>query len=220
MKEFLLNLLGIKPQPILKDGGEIQTEFIWTNAVTSYWVFVYIFAVAAVLYGVFWLYRREMQGTPKVIRMGLAVFRCVVMLLLLIVLLGPALSVSQSQSVEPYILVLIDDSASMRMKDRFRETDSERHVAAFLGQSPGEAKNLDLTRMELVERVLKKDDGRFLRGLSEQGNVLLYRFSNTFTPINVVGRTQTEGEADDGSVHMPAFPCEAGGAADTIAAHL
>jgi len=193
LKESLLKLLGIEVEPILERGGEIQTEFVWTNAVTSYWVFVFIFAVAAILYGIFWLYRREMSGCPKPVRLLLGVFRAVVMVLLLLVLLGPALSVSQSQSVEPYILVLIDDSASMAMQDRFREEGSGKHVEVFLGKQPGEAKSVNLSRVQLVERLLKDEDARLLRGLSQHGIVQLYRFSDTFEAIDAIQRAPAHG---------------------------
>ena len=42
-----------------------QAELLWTNLPASWGVFVLIAVVGAVLYAVFWLYRRELDSAPR-----------------------------------------------------------------------------------------------------------------------------------------------------------
>ena len=80
-----------------------EAELLWTNLPASWGVFVLIAIVGAVLYAVFWLYRRELDSAPPAVKLLLAGLRAGVVLLLALIFLGPALVYLQHRTIRPKI---------------------------------------------------------------------------------------------------------------------
>jgi hypothetical protein len=200
MGEFWLKLLGFDPVRIPPGA---QTEFVWTHAPTSAGVFVLLALVAGACYGVYALYRREMATCPPRAKAALAAIRVAIVLSLATVFMGPALAATLRRTIEPYVLLLLDDSLSMSIPDRY-EGDAAAKVAGAVGTDPEALRAAPPTRAELVDALLRKDQGKFLRDLQARGRVLVLTFSDKLKIREVLG-TRTEA--------APA-PVEAKGAVD------
>lgn len=79
----------------------------------------------------------------------------------------------------PVIALVIDDSASMGLEDRYPD-DKTNDLADRLAHTTGLSAK---TRIGLTQAILTRDDGQFLRELLEHHKVRLYRFSDTATRI-------------------------------------
>ena len=60
----------------------------WANMPESWGVFVLIIAIAAIVFGVFWMYRREISTCPMPIKMLMGFLRLAVMLMLVVMYLS------------------------------------------------------------------------------------------------------------------------------------
>lgn len=131
-------------------------------------------ASAAIIYGVFYMYRREIKTCPHGVAIALAVSRTVVFLaLLFVVYLGPAVVYSQKRTVQPYVLIVVDDSASMGRKDNYLESESIAPVMAATGKTAEQIRKEMPSRHELLESLLNSDDGKFFEDLKAKGKLKL-----------------------------------------------
>jgi len=169
-----MSLLG-KDSSGIPDGAEIQ--FVWTHPPVSWRVFVVLGVLAGLWLAIGWLYRREAPTCPRKARILLAVLRSVVALAAILIFLGPALGVSVRQTVEPSILVLLDESLSMSVRDRYREKESLQAVAAFTKRTEADIHKNPPSRVALVNELLQRNDGAFVRGLAEKGRVQVLTFA-------------------------------------------
>ena len=181
MNDWLLTILGFDPERI-PDGAE--TDFIFTRAPQSWGVFVLLAVVAAIIYGVVFLYRRETDTAPRGAKLLLATIRAAVVIVLALVLIGPALAISQRRTVQPYVLVLLDESQSMSIQDRYASDKDLAPVTAATGRTADEIRGQKPSRMSLVEEVLEKDAGRLMRELAERGKIRMFAYSNKVRPLD------------------------------------
>ncbi|MEI6210380.1 MAG: hypothetical protein WCR06_02015 [bacterium] len=169
-----MSLLGKDPSAI-PDGAEIQ--FVWTHPPVSWQVVLLVAVLAGLLFVVGWFYRREMATCPRSVRSLLAVLRSLVMLAVALIFLGPAVGVSIRQTVEPSVLVLLDESLSMSVRDRYQEKEARAAVAAFTKRTEDDIRQNPPARAALVNELLQRDDGAFLRGLATKGRVQVLSFA-------------------------------------------
>jgi len=136
--------------------------------------------LAALLWTVVWMYRHEGRtGASFRARMLLAATRCVVLLALAAVWLEPVLATYLTRWVESYCLVLVDDSASMDLQDRYRDEGRAARVAGVLGAAPSGP----VRRSDLARRLLTRQDGRLLRDLTARNAVRVFRFGEGLEPV-------------------------------------
>ncbi len=142
------------------------------------WVFVLI--IAPVLIGLCYLgYRKESLSTPT--RWLLAGLRCAALLVLCLVCLRPVLVERQDHVQAPEVLVLIDDSASMRRKDAYADDPARSAPLAELARLAGAPRLEDAQRIDLVRAALQNS---WLPLLEERGylaNVLA--FAGDLSPV-------------------------------------
>lgn len=181
---FLLKLLGKDPSAI-PDGAELQ--FMWTHGPVSWQVFLVLGVLAGLWVAVGWLYRNEAATCPRRVRILLAVLRSFVVLLAVLIFLGPALGVSIRQTVEPSILVLLDESLSMSVRDRYREKESLDAVVAFTKRKEADIHANPPARVALVNELLERNNGEFVRGLATKGRVQVMSFSENARLRGAVG---------------------------------
>ena len=174
MLKHLMSLLGKDPSAI-PDGAELQ--FVWTYPPVSWQVVLLLAVLAGLLFVIGWFYRREVATCPRRVCILLAVLRGIVMLAVALIFLGPALGVSVRQTVEPSVLVLLDDSLSMTVRDRYREKEALAAVASFTKRSEADIRQNPPSRVGLVNELLQRDDGAFLRGLAAKGRVQVLSFA-------------------------------------------
>jgi len=131
--------------------------------------------LGVLLWAVVWMYRREGRiGASAGVRMFLATLRCAVFLILAVVFLEPVRVRILRRWIDSYTLVLVDDSSSMDLTDRYRDESSAARVQAVLGGERPQA----VRRRDLVERILNRDDHKFFRDLASSNRVKLYTFSD------------------------------------------
>ncbi len=131
------------------------------------------------------LYRFETRsGVSPRTRFILAGLRCLVVLLLAAIWLEPVLATYITRRIESQTLVLLDQSASMSVKDRYpdaAEAERVRRVLGSGGNGVGEA-----SRAEIVQHVLSSDGERLLREMAGANPVRLYGFGDRLSDLGTV----------------------------------
>jgi len=206
MSDFWLTVLGFDRSRI-PEGAE--TEFVWTHAPSSWAAVAAVVLVAGLFYLVWWLYKRETVACPRPVRLLLAGARIAVVLVLAMVLMGPALAVSIRRSIQPYVILLLDDSLSMGIRDRYSGAAAAR-VAAVTGEDPETVETRPPTRDEIIDALLRKDDGRFGRSLQTRGQVRVLSFSNRLAVRDVLGFDSGALGPEDGDGSEDAEPMSKG----------
>lgn len=138
---------------------------------------VFVAVMAGLVWGIIHLYRREMSTCPLRVRMLLAGLRALVVLVLAVVLLGPALQATNEIRQRPTLVVLVDDSASMGTPDRYLDDDSTTFVTAALGRSREELRQEMPTRLQLVRQIMARDGGAILQRLAANSKLQIVPFT-------------------------------------------
>ncbi len=192
MQSALNWLFNIDPSVLTP---ETQVTLTWDSGLGGWMLFAVLLGFAALVGGVFWLYRREMKTCPPKVRGVLAVLRGLTLAVLLVVLLGPTLTVNTQIEKRPWVLVMVDNSLSMGIRDAYLNEDLAGHVARFIAADGagggGDGGGDDLaevdidhlrsarpSRMELIEQLLSRDQQRFLHRLAGLGNYKVIEFAD------------------------------------------
>ncbi|MEM0895864.1 MAG: VWA domain-containing protein [Verrucomicrobiota bacterium] len=191
----LLRIFGIDESAA---PANAELEFSFTNLPQSGAVFVFIGGILALIWLSFWLYRREKSEAGKWSRRALAFVRVAVFTVLFLVLLGPAMTYTQSLSRQPVIALLRDASHSMATVDEFQDEDA-RAAAASLVSNPETT-----TRSELVDVALLGEDAQVLQAIAKKGRVRYLDFGSSVTNAEVAEADDTEGNsADEEAMRLP-----------------
>ena len=175
MLDFWLNILGVNPDRI-PEGARI--ELLMRHAPRSWQVFLFVGVVLALLYGAGRIYREESPSCPPAWKVTLSLLRGGVILIAALVFLGPALAYSTRATIDPYVMVLLDDSLSMSIRDRYREEDRARAVAEAASISREDLRSSPPSRAEIVDRLLSRRDHPLVRALTSRGKVKVMTFSD------------------------------------------
>jgi len=154
------------------------------------------------IYAACWLYRHEARGTAGTIRRAiLGAVRAAVVLLLAFVWLEPVWTTYWVRRHPSYTLVLLDRSASMGLTDGYRDAPTRERVLRFLNQTGAAQAELEkLSRVELAERLVRADGGRFIRALQQRNDVRLLSFADQL--LDAEGRAN--GGAEEAKADGPA----------------
>jgi len=154
------------------------------------WIVILLIVPAIVAFALL-IYRRETLS-PRV-RGTLALIRIIAIVSVVLILFQP---VDQSQvfSVSRSIVaLLIDESASMDRKEEYPDELKEKlSQAAGLG---AEELVEQITRADLVQRVLGKGERSILKMLEEKVEVRCFAFDRSYRPIVDPGEAKAGGEA-------------------------
>lgn len=164
-------LLGIAPARPGEDAAwRLRLDPFWPD-----WVLL-LFAVAAAAF-VIWIYQREGNTASTPFKLVLAAIRLALVALALLMLSEAVLSVDRTGL--PYAVVMVDDSASMALADRYDEPMASDRAGKLVGAAgPSEA-----TRLSLAKAILFEDDARLLRELGREHKVRLYSVSSATTSV-------------------------------------
>lgn len=157
---WLERVLGIETGP-----GEGTT---WSLTHTWNWApwFTLLFAVFAVAFVVA-VYLRESPQAPRLLRAFLAAIRLALVALVVVMLAQFALSLERTGL--PYVALILDDSLSMTIADRYEPTFRARLEERVKRIGAGEA-----NRWNLARELLLRDDARLLRRLGRDYKLRLY----------------------------------------------
>jgi hypothetical protein len=159
--------------------SDAKPELLWTNVPSSWGVFVLIAVVAAVLYAVYSLYRREIETCPPWGKLLLAGLRSAVVLLLACIFLGPALVYLQYRTIQPAIVLARDASLSMNTADRYLDDSAAQVAAAALRKSESEVRAARPTRAKIINDLFSYANGSLPAALANRGNIQLLDFPST-----------------------------------------
>ena len=170
--------------------SRLETRVDWLHAPEPWVIFLVI--VPAVVLFVWFLYRGETKKFAWWRRLLLVGLRVAAVLTLVGLLCEPILVRERVRVENSYTLVLVDDSYSMSIPDRY----SDPEVVAKLQQATGLPFGDQTTRMDQVQAVLSNSDLRFIERLREKGNVRLVSFSSEIREIADLPRLE-EGERSE-----------------------
>jgi hypothetical protein len=129
----------------------------------------------ATLYAVDWMYRRESRGNvTRRLRLTLVGCRVLVLAMLGLIGLEPVVVKYVHRRLAAYTLVLVDDSASMSLSDRYRLADEARLAQSVVNEVPPQG----VARSKVCETILERDDGQWLKSLAQKNEVKVFSFSN------------------------------------------
>ena len=172
-------------------------EFTWVTPVPA-WVFFLAILPAVIAFAV-WMYRREnlserprdvgraAMGPMRGVLIGL---RVLVILVLLGMLAEPVLRTTKYKNLDSTILVLVDDSLSMDIADKYSNRNLVEEIAAFLQSSQETVEST--RRYDLVSRVLGDKDLDILEKLRGKGNVVIYTFARDATKLAEIPRKKPD----------------------------
>jgi hypothetical protein len=150
-----------------------ERSFQWGSLPPAWVVFLLIVPVVALYVASF--YRRERPGEPGRWRWLLGGLRALVILGVLAMLARPLIREIVYQQRDPQVLVMVDDSLSMKIRDKYADRSTPQSIAALFHASPESVERM--SRYDLVSRLFKDGEIKFLERLQERGRVVLWAFS-------------------------------------------
>jgi hypothetical protein len=197
MSNWWLKILGVDTSEVPPDA---TTEFGFALAPQSWTVFLVLALAAALIWGVFWLYRREIATCPPRIRAVLAVLRAAVLVVLILVFMGPSLSVTHHRTIQPHVVLLLDDSMSMSIRDAYADEAMRSRIARSIGRDARAMATAPPTRDELVDSLVARHDGQWLLDLATKGRLRVLTFSNSVKLREARGATTRDASDAQGPI--------------------
>lgn len=185
MVDFLLKLLGVKAD----NGGSIAHPVIGFHpSVHPAWIAL-IGLILTLL--TLWLYRREDATVGAFKRWTMAVLRIGFIALILLLLARPVLSFTMENTVRRGLVVVVDTSTSMGIKDPRTDTADLKRAAIAMNLldpakgldqnlSPEQANQVSgIGRMDLLKSLLNNDKLDLLGRLAKEYDLKLYAFADS-----------------------------------------
>jgi uncharacterized membrane protein len=147
--------------------------FEWLSAPPA-WVLL-LLIVPATLFFVSFVYRRERVAEGSRRRFVMGALRVAVFLAVVAMLAEPVLRTTRFLTEHSTLVVLIDDSLSMDLADKYSDRDLVQRLSDFFESSPETMEST--TRYDLVRRLLRSSDISLLEQLRGKGNVAVFSFA-------------------------------------------
>ncbi|HUG94318.1 MAG TPA: hypothetical protein VML55_26040 [Planctomycetaceae bacterium] len=179
LKRLFERYLGVPP---VDPGQGTEWTFSWRWPWASWlpaWVAL-LLAVAAVAWVVA-IYLRDARSVPLRRRIALIALRLAAIGCVLYFLTDLKLSVDRTGL--PVIVVMVDDSESMRLVDQHADPG----VAEEAGRIEASGDFSEPTRLNLATGLLTRDGGEFLKRLGRRHKLRVYRFSENAVPLTAGG---------------------------------
>ena len=185
----------------------------WTNMPESWGVFVLLFTVMAIVFGVFWMYRREIDTCPMPVKLFMcrvaigdaAVSGCLVA--------APSVFYQQVTEIKPTIDLLLDGSLSFARGDVYRDEKQVGRLATASGLDVIAIAEGSVKRSDLVNRVLA--DKQLIQSIRDKGTVQVINFSDGTKTIAVIpANLQSDMPSPAESANEPAEPAATKGQID------
>ena len=168
----------IPPEP-----GSVSTDVALSHEGISVGMAVFILLVLAA--AAIWAYRWGAPGFSRFRRGFLALLRIALIALFVLLLVRPVLMLTINQPVREKLLVLVDNTQSMGIKDRRRVEDDQKRAAIAAGLIPGASglasslpgnmdKWQDASRADLINAVAGNETLNLWPRLQEKADLSFY----------------------------------------------
>jgi hypothetical protein len=182
LKRLAERYLGVPP---VDPGQGTEWSFSWRWPWGS-WLPAGV-ALLLVLAAVAWvvaIYLRDARSVPLrrrlvLIALRLAAIGCVLFFL-------TELKLSVDRTGLPVIVVLLDDSESMRLIDQYSDPETVERIERLQASSDFRER----TRFNLARSLLTREEGDFLKRLGRRHKLRVYRFSENAVPLTAGGRDE------------------------------
>jgi hypothetical protein len=161
-------LFGLGDTP-LAPGGRWRLE--WGAVPSGDRALVWIVAIVLAAVGVWWLYRIEAASRRPSVRLLLGALRLAIVCAVAVMLLEPILIFSHVEQEPSNMIVLLDNSRSMGLRDAWQAQRAGQALADVLHLSDGVRDLRKLTRLEQARRLL---DGGLASQLEAGGDRLVH----------------------------------------------
>lgn len=210
MKGFFDHLLGIDPQQAGQ--GSFRFSEPWPGLLT-------FFVIIALVWFFYRLYQTEVSRASFRYRLLLTSLRSAAALLILFMLFRPVRVVEKVEEKDTYIVVLIDDSLSMSLVDKYDSPQRIEQLSNLVWfESTGEGRGVtgerggegagkpvngqrlspeQLSRAELAARILAHPKLRFFQKLQSLARVRVYTFSTDVRPASLLAASQEGKDSPD-----------------------
>ena len=198
----LYQILGLDAEQVGE--GTFRFASPWPGLVT-------FFVIVGLVWAIFRLYRTEAGSASSRYRKVLAVLRLCAAFIVIFMLFRPILVLEKVEEKDAYVIVLLDNSLSMNLKDKYDDEQrfknlSERLNASAAGPKEdvpptGSPKVPDqMSRAEIVNRFLSRGGVTFFKKLQEIGKLRVYRFGQEIEPITLeTADGSSKGEGSGGA---------------------
>ena len=160
--------------------------------------------IPAVLLGAYLIYRKEGQSASVGTKIFLACLRAALILIILMILFQPVIVWEKTVKRESVVILLVDESSSMSIKDKFSDPVQRQRLAELVGlvgpkgqpTLTSEKKLDEMHRLDLVNRALTNTRLGLLDQLREKYTLKLYTFSNQLrgSDLTRIGSIKPAGE--------------------------
>ncbi|MGH7202584.1 MAG: hypothetical protein ACREJB_18400, partial [Planctomycetaceae bacterium] len=131
----------------------------------------------AILVFVYVLYRLDAGRVPMPVRLLMTGLRLAAIAVLFVFLSQLTLSIDRTGL--PVVVVLIDDSASMKLEDQYPDEDVNSAAERLIA----DGRFTDPSRLNLAKTILLRDEGAFLKSLLNRHKLRVYRFAESTSPL-------------------------------------
>jgi len=153
---------------------------------------------AVIIAATIWIYLRTTPRLSKVQKAILVALRSVLLAMIVLMLMRPVLLLTVEGTIRRSLLVLIDSSQSMQIKDLRQDTDDLKRAAIARGQidpkggltqslPPEAGQNANLSRAEVAKAMLTNSRLQLLDTLNQTYDVVPYTFGQTLQAVSNTG---------------------------------
>src|SRR5262245_53771055 len=193
-------LFGIEPTT-WAEGGRWSLD--WLALPRGDRMLIVLAALLGIVVGLWWLYRREAPQVSAGRRALLMGLRLAAVALAACMLFEPIIVLSREEFIPSQVLVLVDDSESMSLRDAWRDESAAQRVVEAFRIDKGIEGLRSQRRLDLVQRLLTPD---FVQSLEANGDhtVQLRSFASALgeaidpaqqAPLEPQGQTTAIGDA-------------------------
>ncbi len=143
-----------------------------------------------------WIYKKERHNASIQMRVFLAIIRGMLLVIALLVLFEPVIAVEQAEQRRGVVVVMVDESRSMSIRDRLATPEHVKRLKDALGDGflmdvegvgkPAErlsrAELETLSRMDVAKWLLVDQKLNLIPRLRDKGRDKIYRFSDRIFP--------------------------------------
>lgn len=182
MPSFLRWLIGLKEPPDWVAGGSWRLTL--QSAPEGAMAVVYVALGLAAIGGIWWLYHKEGREVGRAMRLALVALRFLVLVCVALMLLELVLVINKTNLIPSQLLVLVDNSESMNLKDPYTDTGEATRVAAAVGlvDKDGKVQPNELRKVERLN-LARRAVADLLGPLSQDRQVSVYTFANRLEPL-------------------------------------